>query len=61
MSVVGFIVDGMHVCTPYLDVARNIYKRARKAGFTRSQRKKLIGEALRRHKHNRAIVRDFRL
>ena len=59
MSVINFLVDRMHVCTPYLDVARDIYRRCRRAGLDRAARKRAIGDALRRHHANRSLVRDF--
>jgi hypothetical protein len=58
---ITWLVGNMHVWTSYLDVARDIYLRCRKAGLSRSKRKQAIKWALEAHRHNREIVREFRL
>lgn len=58
---IAWLVGNMHVGTSYLNVARDIYQRCRRAGLDRKTRKRAIGYALKAHKANRQLCIDFRL
>ena len=60
-AAITWLVGNMYVGTPYLDVARDIYRRCHRAGLPRHKRKLALKYALQAHRHNRDIVRQFRL
>jgi hypothetical protein len=60
-AAIRWLVGRMHVCTPYLDVARDIYRRCRAVHWDRPARKEALRIALEAHKANRDLVRELRL
>ena len=58
---VEWIVGNTHVGTSYFAVARDIYRRCKRAGVCRNVRSQCVRWALEAHRANRQLCIDFRL